>query len=128
MIVPEEEQERHKHVVRCNRATTTYSLALPKGPSTMILGNTFRIGTPSTSTLSSLAPGMDVFLRDFDASHPRAAPKAVVQSPTILKFTDKKSSSGAEVRVNGCHWKYDISGQLMKMYWPALAFVFSFLI
>ena len=32
------------------------------------------------------------------------------------------------VSVNGCHWKYEISGQLRNMYWPARVTVFSFLI
>lgn len=32
------------------------------------------------------------------------------------------------VRVNGCHWKYETSGQHRKMYCPARVVVFSFLI
>lgn len=41
-----------------------------------------------------------------------------VQSPAERMLTLKKSSSGAEVMVNGCHSSWEMAGQLRKMYWP----------
>lgn len=41
-----------------------------------------------------------------------------VQSPAERMWTLKKSSSGAEVMVNGCHSSWEMAGQLRKTYWP----------
>lgn len=41
-----------------------------------------------------------------------------VQSPAERMWTLKKSSSGAEVIVNGCHSSWEMAGQLRKTYWP----------
>ena len=41
-----------------------------------------------------------------------------VQSPAERMWTLKKSSSGAEVMVNGCHSSCEMAGQLRKTYWP----------
>lgn len=41
-----------------------------------------------------------------------------VQSPAERMWTLKKSSSGAEVMVKGCHSSWEMAGQLRKTYWP----------
>lgn len=41
-----------------------------------------------------------------------------VQSPAERMCTLKKSSSGAEVMVKGCHSSAEMAGQLRKTYWP----------
>lgn len=41
-----------------------------------------------------------------------------VQSPAERMWMLRKSSSGAEVMVNGCHSSWEIAGQLMKTYCP----------
>lgn len=68
----------------------TSSLAVPKGPSTSILG------------ISSWKVSM----------------RRSVQSPAARMWMEKKSSSGAEVRVKGCHSSGEMAGQLTKMYCP----------
>jgi hypothetical protein len=51
-------------------------------------------------------------------SQPQALNSPSVQSPTIRIWMLKKSSSGAEVSVNGCHSNLDTLGHLTKMYCP----------
>lgn len=49
---------------------------------------------------------------------PKALKMASVQFPTDRMCTLKKSSSGAEVRVKGCHSSWEIAGHWRKMYCP----------
>lgn len=51
-------------------------------------------------------------------SQPQALKSPSVQSPTIRIWMLKKSSSGAEVSVKGCHSSLDTLGHLTKMYCP----------
>lgn len=51
-------------------------------------------------------------------SPPHALYRASVQSPTIRTWILKWSSSGAEVRVKGCHSSCEMDGHFMKTYWP----------
>lgn len=53
------------------------------------------------------------------SSAPKALKRAAVQSPATLMWTLKKSSSGAEVRVKGCHSNGEIDEHCRKIYWPA---------
>lgn len=41
-----------------------------------------------------------------------------VQSPAERMCTLRKSSSGADVIVNGCHSSHEMEGQLRNTYWP----------
>lgn len=52
------------------------------------------------------------------SSAPKALKRAAVQSPATRMWTLKKSSSGAEVRVKGCHSSCETDGHCRKIYWP----------
>lgn len=93
----------------------TSSLAVPKGPSTSILaeqglGESYGLPRALARPVGH-CPYLGVCTWKVSMS-------CSVQSPAARMWMEKKSSSGAEVRVNGCHSSLEMAGQLTKMYCP----------
>lgn len=86
----------------------TSSEAAPNGPSTWRMGAPLGAEVTPRCTRPSCLFGLNKLC------------SAPVQSPAFLMCTPKKSSSGLEEIVNGCHSWLAMYGQLRKTYWPGL--------
>lgn len=77
---------------------------------------------PSLFCLSAFWSGSLLLLRTYlgtgEYCFSKVLMRVSVQSPTARIWMEKKSSSGAEVRVKGCHSRLEIEGQLTKIYCP----------
>lgn len=82
----------------------------------------FNEGLLSLFCLSAFWSGSLLLVRTYLGTGECCCSKALmrlsVQSPAARIWMEKKSSSGAEVRVKGCHSRQEIKGQLTKIYCP----------